>query len=81
MPTQFDEKTDVLIVGTGGAGLAAALRVHSQGLDPLIIETPQKIGGTSPILWWRPFISNNPISKASGIKGGLEDASLCTDDF
>jgi succinate dehydrogenase/fumarate reductase flavoprotein subunit len=39
--------TDVLIVGTGAAGLLAALRAKHHGLNPIIIEKSAKIGGTS----------------------------------
>ena len=37
-PLKGDVKTDVLIVGAGAAGLAAALRLMDQGLDVTIID-------------------------------------------
>ncbi len=37
-PMKGDVKTDVLIVGAGAAGLAAALRLMDQGLDVTIID-------------------------------------------
>ncbi|KAK0386790.1 hypothetical protein NLU13_6626 [Sarocladium strictum] len=40
-------KTDVLVVGTGGAALTAALRARSLGLTTLVIDKSPKIGGTS----------------------------------
>ena len=40
-------KTDVLVVGTGGAALTAALRARSLGLSTLVIDKSPKIGGTS----------------------------------
>ncbi|CAK7242096.1 MAG: hypothetical protein STHCBS139747_003573 [Sporothrix thermara] len=40
-------KTDVLIVGTGGPALTAALRAKTLGLDTLVVEKSPKIGGTS----------------------------------
>lgn len=39
--------TDVLVVGTGGAALTAALRAKSLGLTTLVIDKSAKIGGTS----------------------------------
>ncbi|KAL2759900.1 hypothetical protein ACRALDRAFT_1079160 [Sodiomyces alcalophilus JCM 7366] len=40
-------KTDVLIVGSGGAALTAALRAKSLGLDALVVEKSPKVGGTT----------------------------------
>ncbi len=40
-------KTDVLIVGTGGPALTAALRAKTLGLNTLVVEKNAKIGGTS----------------------------------
>ncbi|CAK7200803.1 hypothetical protein SEUCBS139899_003502 [Sporothrix eucalyptigena] len=40
-------KTDVLIVGTGGPALTAALRAKTLGLNTLVVEKNSKIGGTS----------------------------------
>ncbi|OAA62032.1 3-oxosteroid 1-dehydrogenase [Niveomyces insectorum RCEF 264] len=40
-------KTDVLVVGTGGPALTAALRAKSLGLSTLVVEKNAKIGGTS----------------------------------
>ncbi|KAF7526681.1 hypothetical protein G7054_g10690 [Neopestalotiopsis clavispora] len=40
-------KTDVLVVGSGGAALTAALRAKSLGLSALVVEKSDKIGGTS----------------------------------
>lgn len=44
-----DETCDVLIVGTGAAGLVAALRAHYHGLKPLVIEKSAWIGGASAV--------------------------------
>ncbi|KAJ7220656.1 3-oxosteroid 1-dehydrogenase [Mycena pura] len=44
---RFDAETDVLIIGSGAAGLTAAIRAHHKGLQSLIIEKSAKVGGTS----------------------------------
>ncbi|HEY2066057.1 MAG TPA: FAD-dependent oxidoreductase, partial [Gemmatimonadaceae bacterium] len=36
---------DVVIVGAGVAGLAAAHRLHERGLRPLVLEARRRIGG------------------------------------
>ncbi|MDO4574720.1 MAG: FAD-binding protein [Planctomycetia bacterium] len=39
--------TDVLIIGTGAAGLAAGLQLHRQGITRLLLATESLQGGTS----------------------------------
>ena len=38
---------DVVVVGSGGAGLTAAMRAHDRGLKVLILEKTDKIGGAT----------------------------------
>jgi urocanate reductase len=48
-PKKWDRTTDVLIVGTGYAGLVAAIEVHDAGAKVTIIEKESVIGGNSVI--------------------------------
>lgn len=38
---------DVVVVGSGGAGLAAAIRAHDEGASVLIVEKMPSIGGNT----------------------------------
>lgn len=38
-------KTDVLVIGGGPAGLAAAIAAHKKGADVLLVEREQRLGG------------------------------------
>lgn len=70
---KFDEETDLLIVGTGAAGLVAAIRAHHHGLKPLIVEKSTKIGGTSVYSGGGLWIPNNHVSRAAGIPDSQEN--------
>ncbi|PKX97848.1 3-ketosteroid 1-dehydrogenase helE [Aspergillus novofumigatus IBT 16806] len=71
---RFDQETDVLIVGSGAAGLTAALRAHSHGLSSLVIEKDAQIGGTSAYSGGGLWIPNNPLAVEAGITDTPEQA-------
>ncbi|OAL20929.1 hypothetical protein AYO20_11456 [Fonsecaea nubica] len=71
----FDEAAaDVLIVGSGAAGLMAALRAHYQGLSPLIIEKSDKAGGATAYSGGAAWIPNNHLQTQHGIRDSPEMA-------
>lgn len=68
----FDEETDVLIVGSGGGGLTAALRAHHYDLRSIVVEKDAKIGGTSAYSGGAVWIPNNHLAKEAGVEDSLE---------
>ncbi len=52
---KWDLETDVLVVGTGGGGLTAAIMAHDNGARVTVIERSDKVGGTTSdsggLLW------------------------------
>jgi helvolic acid biosynthesis 3-ketosteroid Delta1-dehydrogenase len=67
-------RADVLIVGSGCAGLSAALRCHLHGLKPLVIEKSDKLGGTSAWSGGGLWIPLNEQYAARGVKDSGEAA-------
>src|SRR5579862_6848260 len=43
--TQAQEEPDVVVIGGGIAGMAAALRLKDHGLKPLVLEADSRVGG------------------------------------
>ena len=43
----FDEITDVVVVGTGAGGMAAAVAARKMGLQVLLLEKEPFYGGTT----------------------------------
>ncbi|KAM5347289.1 hypothetical protein ACJ41O_010294 [Fusarium nematophilum] len=66
--TNFDTETDVLIVGSGGAGLTASLRAGSLGLRSILIEKGAKIGGSTAYSGGGCWVPGNPIAQEHGVK-------------
>ena len=70
-------ETDALIVGSGAAGLTAALTARSEGLETLIIEKTEKIGGTTAYSGGVMWVPNNHLME----QAGLEDSTLMAMDY
>ncbi|KAH6686974.1 FAD binding domain-containing protein [Plectosphaerella plurivora] len=71
----FDETTDVLIVGSGAGALTASLRAARLGLRALVVEKEATLGGASVISGGGLWVPCNPVAAAHGIvdseKGAL----------
>jgi len=48
-PSDWDERVDVVVVGSGGAGSTAALKARADGAETLVFEKSPKISGTTAI--------------------------------
>jgi 3-oxosteroid 1-dehydrogenase len=62
----FSEEWDVIIVGSGISGLAAALAAHEQGMRPLVIESAAHLGGGTSLSYGLIWIAQNHLAEASG---------------
>lgn len=49
IPSQWDETTDIIIVGSGFAGLSAAVGASNTGAKVIVLEKMPTIGGNSVI--------------------------------
>ncbi len=80
MSTSTDEpdgparQHDVVVLGTGAAGLAAALAAHDQGASVGVYEKGSHIGGTTAISGGLVWIPANPHMAEVGIADTVEDA-------
>ena len=71
-PTQWDEAYDVVVLGSGAAGLTASLVSVIEGKRTLLIEKSDQIGGTTALSSGSAWIPNNSYQHLSGI---TEDAT------
>ncbi len=67
-------ETDVLIIGAGAAGLAAALAAHEAGARVAVIDKGDRLGGTAAISGGIVWIANNPQMQAAGLADSPEEA-------
>lgn len=66
-PEKWDEEYDIVIIGAGGAGLAAGVESVKQGLKAIVIEKMPMIGGSSVLCGGKFALARTPEQKAKGI--------------
>ena len=60
------ETFDVIVLGSGIAGLAAALAAHEHGLRPLLLEKANLIGGTTADSYGLIWVGGNHLMQRAG---------------
>jgi 3-oxosteroid 1-dehydrogenase len=73
-PVEGDLICDVVVAGSGSAGLAAALRAAVGGLNVVVLEKTSLLGGTSAMSGAGTWIPANHHAAAAGIEDTVEDA-------
>ncbi len=69
-PRKWDKQTDVVIVGTGYAGLSAAIEAHDGGAKVVVIDKAKIMGGNSAIASG----AYNAVDPERQKKQGIEDS-------
>jgi succinate dehydrogenase/fumarate reductase flavoprotein subunit len=74
LPDTWDQETDVIVVGTGAAGFAAAVTAAQAGAEVIILERAGNAGGTTLISGGEFWIPNNSKMVAAGKTDPKPDA-------
>jgi succinate dehydrogenase/fumarate reductase flavoprotein subunit len=69
-----DVTTDVVVVGTGAAGLTAALAAREAGASVVILEKTNVVGGTTAISGGVVWVPNNRQMAEAGLRDSREEA-------
>ncbi len=72
--TSWDHECDVLVVGSGAAGMVAALAARHFGLEPLVIEKASRYGGSTALSGGGVWVPNNPVNVRAGVRDSREKA-------
>lgn len=76
----MSHNVDLLVIGSGAAGMCAAITAKLSGLNVILIEKSDKIGGTTALSGGGTWIPLNHQAKALGVKDTLEQAKLYLDN-
>ena len=71
----MDAHCDVLVAGSGAAGLAAAVTARRHGLEVIVAEKAAVFGGTTARSGGWLWIPNHSMQAALGVRDSLEEAS------
>ncbi|MEQ9442964.1 MAG: FAD-dependent oxidoreductase [Cyclobacteriaceae bacterium] len=74
MATKWSESYDIVVVGSGASGLAAAITAQSKGMKTLIIEKLDKWGGSSSYSGGGLWIPNNYLMQDQDAIDSSEEA-------
>ena len=68
----WDKSVDLLIAGSGGGGMVAALATLDAGLEPLIVEKQALVGGSTGLSGGMVWLPNNPLMRTDGVSDSHE---------
>lgn len=71
---RFDQIVDVVVVGTGAAGLVAATLAHDGGAEVVVLEKAPLIGGTTGVSGGMPWIPRNSHMAEVGVSDSKQEA-------
>ena len=63
---QYDHTVDVLVIGSGGGGMTAALKAKADGLSTLVIEKSAKFGGSTALSGGGIWVPGAPSQRRAG---------------
>jgi 3-oxosteroid 1-dehydrogenase len=71
---RWDLETDVLVLGTGAAGMTAALAAHGAGASVVLLEKSRLVGGTTAVSGGVVWVPNNHHLAEVGIEDSRAEA-------
>jgi succinate dehydrogenase/fumarate reductase flavoprotein subunit len=71
---EFEHKTNVVVVGSGAAGLTAAIAARDSGCEVIVLESMDKVGGSTAKSGGGFWIPGNPHMQACGVNDSYEAA-------
>ena len=65
---------DVIVIGSGAAGLAAAVAAADEGASVLIVEGDKQVGGSSRLSGGHFYAAGTSVQEEAGVIGDTPDA-------
>ncbi|EJL32037.1 FAD-binding protein [Novosphingobium sp. AP12] len=72
VPPAWDIETDFISVGSGIAGLSAAITAREQGLEAIVLEKASQVGGVTALSMGEVWVAGNHHAADLGIEDSAE---------
>lgn len=72
LPAKWDLEADVVAIGSGIGGLAAAITAHDHGAKALVLERSDQVGGVTALSMGEVWVAGNHHAHALGIEDSPE---------
>jgi len=72
LPEKWDKETDILVVGFGGAGAAAAIAAREAGAEVIVLEKQAVMGGSTAVSGGVYYAAGTSVQKANGIEDSAD---------
>ncbi|MFK0206289.1 FAD-dependent oxidoreductase [Agrobacterium sp. NPDC090283] len=76
-----NEQYDLVVVGAGVAGMAAAIVAHNKGLRVVIVEKTAYVGGTTAFSGGVSWVPNSRQNRELGVEDSVERATQYLDNI
>jgi 3-oxosteroid 1-dehydrogenase len=71
-PARWDLEADLVSVGSGGGGLAAAITAYDHGASAIVLERTDQVGGVMAYSLGEVWIPGNHLAAQLGIEDSAE---------
>ncbi len=72
IPDRWDMEADLIAIGSGGGGLAAAITAQDHGLSAMVLERSDEVGGVTAYSMGEVWVPGNHLGRALGIEDSHE---------
>ena len=74
VPQRWDLEADFVAIGSGIGGLTGAMVAHDEGLQVVILEKADKVGGVTAFSGGQVWVGNNHLERELGIEDSEAEA-------
>ena len=74
-PERWDEECDLVAIGSGIGGLAAAITADEFGAEAIVLERSDEVGGVTAYSFGEVWVAANHLADALGIEDSVERGS------
>ena len=71
-PEIWDAETDFLSVGSGIGGLSAAITAREMGLEAMVLEKADQVGGVTALSMGEVWVAGNRHAAEIGVEDSVE---------